>query len=1469
MTNTPMNLNNSVDAEVDTEVADIVEDTKQEIKTNNEAILQPKPKPFNNSEVQEKQNQEIVKDQRNKEIENSIDKSSDTEVTDEQKYIESLKIAMDKEIDEFKASNPDAKTFGEFREQQRANFASRIYRGLINGNIQNINNIYELGDDIVDYLLGDLYDTQRTPDFELIPLKKPLDERTKISQLLGGFTETQADRDSVAYGISKGLSQYLLPAFKTAGFLKSIGLKRFQAGLASTAVGTFAIDPYEDKLFNFLKDRTDLAPLIYDVLTSPEKVGKDGKLKPADERLQARLYSLANDFITGEILLPVTAKTAKGATKLSIKAIEKTGLDKASAKVLFGLRDITKDSVGKAGNEMVDFFMDQIYKIKSGSKTQRNRFVAKIRDAIQKDGTDIAQDVFNRQETNLVESLNLYMKGLKNNPLLQKYYIGGDGQSLSGVPLRGSKIQRTFNAKDLNRYFKGKKRDEAFGDKKAIVDFIMARGEAIKSQISPRSRTWNSMKTKARSQLPLDTINVMSDFIESFGKGGEFDLEASIIALNDLVNESAIVLRDLTQQMDDALVLKKNGQFDSKHYDILKNDFAFSLKFMDSLLNIKRQSIAPISRALSLSNVTSGKAPRGGLKTLLDLKEEDALVQQAARESRIQNAKDMINPDDALGEFDIEDILNLADSGDIKAVQQQIRRLNLAATNPRALKLILKAQNGTGIIKISNHLFINSILSNPITHQVNMISTGINTFGRPVAKFIGAEGNDTRLRAMKELQYLFSTMQESTKMAAFAFRANRNIVDAGASILEGKSAERLMMDGWTGTRGALGRAFMDGYGIPSRFLMAEDELFKQMNFRSYLRAEIWERTQREIERGTRKFATRAKYNEYVNKQFDSIISVINRESMEGKLSKRNLELMERARQYAAEATFTEDLRKGSVSANFQNLVNEFPIARQIVPFIRTPLNILKQSAKASPAALLAEEFPNQFGWMRKASWIDEHIREINSPDKQVRAFARGRSRMGSSLFAGGLVFAGQVDNPEAPVAITGGLPKNRHQREILLATGYQPYSIRLFATEEDIKKYGEKGTAYEVVKGENDSIKYIRGADGKIKYKYISFKRLEPYAGFLALAADTYRVGGYLVNREENKLKNEALNQVLLAAMYDSTIDKTFISGIAELFQMFEEPYRLNSFITKRIAQTYLVPFSSGQKFIKNALNTGAFGYESDGNIRMDKRVAKGEFEGDYNPLIFAQRLVNELAGLTPYGDAKARPYQNHITGKYSIVPSGFGRDEWNVLFDGWATDTVSINDPVMTVLAETGGEFAPPTDVLISEDDRGESLELDSTELASLIYATATYTKGALGLRMYDRMDNYIKNNQLLIQLMRMNVRDLEMENLPSDLKSKISTLLKITPDILEEDYNSKATRVELIHKAREKVKTDLTNIHKEYKEDAKNFWINNEFKKESPEKYERYIERKRKTNLIFDTLISDSRNKILEDFAALNLLS
>ena len=208
-----------------------------------------------------------------------------------------------------------------------------------------------------------------------------------------------------------------------------------------------------------------------------------------------------------------------------------------------------------------------------------------------------------------------------------------------------------------------------------------------------------------------------------------------------------------------------------------------------------------------------------------------------------------------------------------------------------------------------------------------------------------------------------------------------------------------------------------------------------------------------------------------------------------------------------------------------------------------------------------------------------------------------------------------------------------------------------------------------------------------------------------------------------------------------------------------------------------------------------------------------------------------------------------------------------NIFFDGHATETVSVNDPVMTVLMETGREFARPDMTIYPKSSTNpKALFTDDTEYADLVYSTATYTKGSLQKTMYQTMEDWINNNQEVINRMRMTPDDLRWENLSPKLRKKYARLFQVD-DLSKEDLD-KAARVELIYMAREEVGDAMAEIHEEYKRDAKRFWIENNFRKMSPEKYDKFNRERRKRLKLYDTLVSDSRIDILEDFASLNLL-
>ena len=1379
----------AVDIDVDKVVNEIVEEEKSEVVAKD--LPQKEEEKIEVNRVETETNKLATKEINNSENINPIDKPA----TEETSWFGGLKNWYDEKLAENERKYADSKKqMDENTKILQKSVTGKIIRGLINGRIASINELYEFGDDVLDLVMGDLYNSERPADFDLIGYKEGSTNFGFQSPIGGEFE----DDEGAVYGISKAISQWIIPTGLVAKSLKKIGLKKFRYAIAGGVVDASLTDPYDANFFDFIEDRFDVANPVLDFLTTPETDADEF------EKAARRLTAVMQGFVVGEGIigkgLPVAGKVVKG-------------IGDKSLQTLFGIKDITKELAGKNGNQLIDFVMEQFYNMKKNPK-RRSVIIAKLNDIIQKNGADINKIEVDNVDNNLLVSLNNYKKNLQTSKKLKKYFtdtVGGEGKSLFGVPLKGSKITRTFNAHHLYTKFfvdmKGRT------DPNAVFEYISARAAVIKEANKKNVRSLDNMFQKARTQLPLDTYNALSDFVERYGAGGEVDLQASVIAMNDLILESGIVLRDLSSQMHEMLKLSKSGSMNGDLYDVLKKDFAFTLKFLSDTLNVKNAFGSEIGKTLAVMQKTSGDIPRGldnylkssnADRVITDLKTADSLLEKS-------------NIEDPLGNFTVDQILKLADSGDTKALMKVTQQLHLAATNPKALKIILKAQAGNPVIKITNELFINSILSSPITHQVNMISTALNTAVRPLQKVVGgvAERDPAIIkRAIKDLYYLTTASLESMYMAGRAFMNNANIIDSANQTVDMSKLNAIDVS----ERGFGIKAIHGFYTLPQRFLMAEDEFFKQVNFRAFLRAEIWERASK------MKFKDNDSYNKYIEGQFKKVIDVVNKESMLGKLSKQNALLYKKARQYAQEATFTEDLMKGTSGKFVQDLVNDQPLLRQIIPFVRTPLNLIKQFGKSFPltpylakSKLLKENF----------AFVKEQAEELASSDASVRAIAKGRTITGGMFWGVGLTAAYRINDPTAKVAITGGLPANKAAREKLLATGFLPYSFRLRVKEEDIEKYGLEGKGYEVISHpEIPDVKFVRGADGKLAYKYVSYKRLDPFAMFLSTSADLMKVTGLV--GEEAQLEKDSLYQVAMAAMYNNLADKSYLRGITELVQVMRNESSLNGYLMNRLA-TLAVPLSGLQKNVKTAINSGLFDEDKSGNIRMDRKIASGEFVGEdgqpspkYAPMIMLARLINEVSGKTSFGNFKARPMQHHITGEFIEIPVGFGKDELNPFTSGWSQKSLSNNDLVLTGLQAVGQEFSPPADVLKSEDKFGSQILLDSDELANLISATAFIElyEGGKRQRMYDAM------NQLLLS-----PAGTRLLNLIGALKNKRGEpitneerkdLFRLTGNefYLNADFDD-SMRVDIIDAARDDLGQLLSGIHTRYKKAAKEAFI------------------------------------------------
>jgi len=242
-------------------------------------------------------------------------------------------------------------------------------------------------------------------------------------------------------------------------------------------------------------------------------------------------------------------------------------------------------------------------------------------------------------------------------------------------------------------------------------------------------------------------------------------------------------------------------------------------------------------------------------------------------------------------------------------------------------------------VRIINELFINSILSGVKTHLVNIGSNTFTTATMPIERLGGAAIRGDKVEMMKALRTYAGYRHyawDSFKASVHAARKGQTVLDVDRSILE----EGVQNGEIPWLLGKLIR-------MPTRLLAAEDEFFKQMNFRAHAYAES-------MADGTALGYRGDKLAAYANGEVEQAVKDMIESNISGVLTNP---LSQKSIIPAREVTQTQDVAGTSVnemlSESYTKLVNKAPILRQISPFIRTPLNLASYTLQRSPLAPLS------------------------------------------------------------------------------------------------------------------------------------------------------------------------------------------------------------------------------------------------------------------------------------------------------------------------------------------------------------------------------------------------------------------------------------------------------------------------------------------------------------------------------------
>jgi hypothetical protein len=328
-------------------------------------------------------------------------------------------------------------------------------------------------------------------------------------------------------------------------------------------------------------------------------------------------------------------------------------------------------------------------------------------------------------------------------------------------------------------------------------------------------------------------------------------------------------------------------------------------------------------------------------------------------------------------------------------------------------------------------LYNNSLLSGPQTHVTNMLGNTLTAIGQiPEHAAAAVIGGARRAIGQGDAdRVLFSELGART--VGMMQGAREGLAAAAKTLRTGEATdavtkvEQQTQRAISGVKGSIIRT-------PSRFLAAEDELFKGIARRMELAGISVRQAAKE---GLSGDAAKARAAELLANPTDDMLA--------------------RSFDYGRYLTFQNAL--GPVGRHVSAITEAMPGLKLILPFVRTPTNILKFAVERSPAAPLM-----------KTWWNDMRAGGARAD------LAIARVMVGSGVAA--TVFQMAQDGK-----ITGGGPADKEAKRLLMTTGWQPYSF-------------------------------------KVGDRYISYQRMDPYSTTIGTAADVVDLQRHMTDKQRDNV---------------------------------------------------------------------------------------------------------------------------------------------------------------------------------------------------------------------------------------------------------------------------------------------------------------------------------------------------------------
>lgn len=342
-------------------------------------------------------------------------------------------------------------------------------------------------------------------------------------------------------------------------------------------------------------------------------------------------------------------------------------------------------------------------------------------------------------------------------------------------------------------------------------------------------------------------------------------------------------------------------------------------------------------------------------------------------------------------------------------------------------KLALKTRKRDAAVEY----WYNALLSAPTTHFINTAGNALNVTwnagSRIVTPAIGKAFGDqetTLKEGVAAVYGMIAGFKDGLEMAGKAIKSSDFNLEN--TTIERTSASKKAISAETFNATGMSGKAIDYIGsivrTPGRFLTAGDAFFRSINYRMELQALAYRRA---TDEGLTGEAAGARMKDIIDNPPE--------------------ELVNEASQFSKVQTFTNDL--GVAGKGLQQAANNFIPLKLLMPFIRTPVNLIKTAARNSVLAPISSTF-----------------RADVAAGGARRDRALAQMGMGATLMsvAASMSSEGQI---------TGGGPASTGLKNTLKASGWQPYSL------------------------------LING-------KYYAYNRLDPVGMLIGMAADYTEVSG-------------------------------------------------------------------------------------------------------------------------------------------------------------------------------------------------------------------------------------------------------------------------------------------------------------------------------------------------------------------------